>query len=530
MKTALLPCFGHGNKQPRVRPENRTSSPFFQGFAGTRHKRALGVSLAGMSGVWIDGDATKQAAAIRGGQVKPEELVAAAIARIERLNPELNAVVIPRFERALEEARGSLPAGPFRGVPLLLKDLICHTAGDPFHCGSRFLKRRNFRATHDTYLAQKFRAAGFVIVGRTNVPEFGPIPSTEPVAYGPTRNPWNCEHSPGGSSGGSAAAVAARMVAVAHGNDGGGSIRIPASATGLFGLKPSRGRVSLGPDWGDLWDGAVAEHVLTLSVRDSAAILDCIHGPMPGDPCAPPPPPCPFAEAARREPEKLRVGVLDSVPSGWATVRPECRQAVRDAAALLESLGHVVEEAYPAALAEAELQQHFGTIVMASLAAEISHWVGIVGEEPATDDLELHTRYLLEGGRQISAVQYLQAHAWLQRFARRVASWWAQGFDILLTPTMAEPPPRLGEVCATPEEPMRGFQRAIPMVAFTAPFNVTGQPAASLPLHWSADGLPIGVQLVAAYGREDLLLSLAAQVEQSRPWIARKPPIVADRL
>ncbi|GBD27233.1 6-aminohexanoate-cyclic-dimer hydrolase [bacterium HR30] len=481
-----------------------------------------------MSGVWIEGDATDQAAAVRARQVKPEELVEAAIDRIERVNPQVNAVALPLFESARQRARGPLPEGPFRGVPLLLKDLICHTAGDPFHCGSLYLKRRNYRASHDTFLAQRFRAAGFVVVGKTNVPEFGPIPSTEPVAYGPTRNPWNLAHSPGGSSGGSAAAVATRMVTVAHGNDGGGSIRIPASATGLFGLKPSRGRVSLGPEWGDLWDGAVAEHVLTLSVRDSAAILDCIAGPMPGDPVIAPAPSGRFADAVGRPPGQLRIGVLDHVPSGWTTVHPECKEAVRGAASLLASLGHHVEPAYPRALEESELQQHFGRIVMASLAAEIAHWIEVVGEPPHEDDFEIHTRYLLSAGREISAVQWVESHVWLQGFTRRMASWWESGFDILLSPTMAEPPPLIGEICATPDDPMRGFQRSIPLVAFTAPFNVTGQPAASLPLHWSSSGLPIGVQLVAAYGREDLIFSLASQLEQASPWMTRKPPVCAD--
>ncbi len=481
-----------------------------------------------MSRVWIEGDATDQAAAVRAGEVTPEELVEAAIARIEDLNPQLNAVVLPLFERARQQVRGPLPEGPFRGVPFLLKDLICHTAGDPFHCGSQYLKRRNYRASHDTYLAQRFRAAGFVVLGKTNVPEFGPIPSTEPVAYGPTRNPWSLAHSPGGSSGGSAAAVASRMVTVAHGNDGGGSIRIPASATGLFGLKPSRGRVSLGPDWGDLWDGAVAEHVLTLSVRDSAAILDCIAGTMPGDPVTAPPPAQRFVDAMRRPPQSLRIGVLDHVPSGWTTVHAECKSAVQQAATLLESLGHHVEYAYPRALEEGELQQHFGTIVMASLAAEVARWIEAVGEPPGEEDFEIHTKYLLAGGREISALRWIESHVWLQSFARRVASWWDSGFDLLLTPTMAEPPPLIGEVRATAEEPMRGFQRSIPLVAFTVPFNVTGQPAASLPLFWSSSGLPIGVQVVAAYGREDLIFSMAFQLEQASPWMGRKPPVRAE--
>jgi amidase len=480
-----------------------------------------------MSIEWPEADATALAEAVRRGAVSPLELVDHAIQEIERLNPQLNAVVLPLFEKARAQARGRLPDGPFRGVPFLVKDLICQTAGDPFHAGSRFLQRHDYRAKADTFLAQKFRAAGLVILGRTNVPEFGPVPTTEPELYGPTRNPWNLDFSPGGSSGGSAAAVAARLVPMAHGNDGGGSIRIPASATGLFGLKPSRGRVSLGPAFGDLWDGAVAEHVLTRSVRDSAAMLDCVAGAMPGDPYVAPPPAQPFVASLARPRERLRIGFLTEVPSGWAVVDSECKTAVERTARLLEELGHVVEEAFPAALAESELQQHFGTIVMGSLAWELEHWAQEVGAPVREEDVEIHTWQLAQAGRQVTATEWLRAHAWLQGYARRVAQWWADGFDLLLTPTMAQPPPRLGELRATPEEPMRAFTRAIPLVAFTAPFNVTGQPAASLPLHWSASGLPIGVQLVAAYGREDLLLSGAAQLEQAQPWIGKKPPVLA---
>ncbi len=481
-----------------------------------------------MSVDWTEADATALAEAVRRRVVSPRELVEHAIAAIERLNPELNAVVIPLFEQARAAATGPLPSGPFAGVPFLVKDLICQTAGDPFHAGSRSLKKHDYRAKSDTYLAQKFRSAGLIFLGRTNVPEFGPVPTTEPEVYGPTHNPWNLAYSPGGSSGGSAAAVAARLVPMAHGNDGGGSIRIPASATGVFGLKPSRGRVSLGPQFGDLWDGAVAEHVLTRSVRDSAAMLDWVGGAMPGDPCVAPPPAVSFTEAVRQRPRSLRIGLLLHVPSGWTTVTPECRQAAEQAARLLEGLGHRVEEAFPAALAEGELQQHYGTIVMASLAWELEHWEQEVGSPIEAQDLEIHTWQLAQAGREVSAVQWLRAHAWLQGFSRRVAEWWQSGFDLLLTPTMAQPPPRLGEVRATPEEPMRAFLRSVPMVAFTAPFNVTGQPAASVPMTWTDENLPIGVQLVAAYGREDLLFAVAAQLEEAQPWVQRKPASVAS--
>jgi len=248
-------------------------------------------------------DATAQAELVRGRKVSPLELVEAAIAQIEAVNPALNAVIIPLFEQARRQAQSpSLPDGPFRGVPLLIKDLFCQTKGDPYHAGMRLLRARGWAADHDSYLAARFRSAGLICVGRTNVPELGPIPTTEPQAYGPTHNPWDTTRSPGGSSGGSAAAVAAGMVPLAHGNDGGGSIRIPASACGLVGLKPSHGRTSLGPDAGDSWNGAVAEHVLTRSVRDTAAILDAVAGPMPGDPCVAPAPTRPSAEWPRLAP------------------------------------------------------------------------------------------------------------------------------------------------------------------------------------------------------------------------------------
>jgi amidase len=480
-----------------------------------------------MSAIDANLDATAQAELVRRREVSPLELVDAAIARVERLNPQLNAVILPRFEKARAEARGALPAGPFRGVPMLLKDLFCHTAGDPYHAGMEFLRRRNWVADKDTFLAAKFRAAGFVCVGRTNVPELGPLPTTEPLAYGATRNPWDLNRSPGGSSGGSGAAVAARLVAVAHGNDGGGSIRIPSSANGLVGLKPSRGRTSLGPDYGESWNGAVAEHVLTRSVRDTAAVLDAVAGPMPGDPYYAPPPSRPFLEEAGRDPGRLRIGLLTHVPTAMAEVHADCRCAAEDAAKLLASLGHRVEEAFPAALGEGEFQRHFGAVVMSWTARDLDHWSARVGAPIGAEDVEPHTWQLAQAGRGVPAPELIAAQVWLQGFTRRVAQWWNEGFDLLLTPTMAEPPVMLGEMTATREDPMRGFLRSLPSVVFTAPFNVTGQPAISLPLNWSPSGLPIGSQLVAAYGREDLLIQVAAQLEQARPWAERLPLIHA---
>lgn len=469
-------------------------------------------------------DGLGMAEAVRSGAVSAAELVEASIERIERRNPSLNAVIHPLFEDARRRAREPLPNGPFRGVPMLLKDLFCHTAGDPYHAGMRFLRDRQWRAKADTYLAARLRDAGFLFVGRTNVPELGPIPTTEPLAYGPTRNPWDLSRTPGGSSGGSAAAVAAGMVPLAHGNDGGGSIRVPASATGLFGLKPSRGRTSLGPDFGESWNGAVAEHVLTVSVRDSAAVLDAVSGWLPGDPYGAPPPSGPFLAEVGRPPGSLRIGLLADVPGGLAAVDPDCRAAVSDAVRLLESLGHRVEDAFPEALGNPEFQAHFTSVVMSWTAHDVEAWGREVGETVPLEELEPYTAQLVAGGRAIPATSLVASTVWLQGFTRRVAEWWKSGFDLLLTPTMACLPPRLGEMVSTIEDPLRGMMASVPMVAFTAPFNVTGQPAMSVPLFWNGSNLPVGVQLVGAYGREDLLFRLAAQLEEARPWAGRRPP------
>lgn len=472
-------------------------------------------------------DGCAQAELVRKEEVKPLELVEAAIARIEKLNPQLNAVIIPLFEKAREQAKGTLPDGPFRGVPLVLKDLFCTSAGDPYHAGMKLLKNEGWIARFDSYLTAKLRAAGFILVGRTNTPELGPIPTTEPDAYGPTHNPWNLKHTPGGSSGGSAAAVAAGLVPIAHGNDGGGSIRVPSSCCGLVGLKPSRGRTSLGPEVGDSWNGAVAEHVLTRSVRDTATVLDAVHGYMPGDPYVAPAPPRPFAQEVGADPGRLRIGLMTRAPGSIVPVDAECAAAAESTATLLESLGHSVHSSFPEALDEVEFNEHFGAVVTGCTARDLDYWGKKLGRELVAEDVEIHTWTLAGMGRRVSAVTYLAAVAWLQSFTRRVERWWGDGFDLLLTPTMAVLPPPLGEMKPTPQDPLRGFLRSTPVVAFTAPFNVTGQPAISLPLQMSASGLPIGVQLVASYGREDLLLRVAAQLEKTQPWANRLPPVHA---
>ena len=472
-------------------------------------------------------DATAQAALVAEGTVTPLELVDAAIARVEKVNPELNAVIHPLFDRARDRAAGPL-TGPFAGVPTLVKDLDGELAGAPLHLGNRLLKEIGYVATENSYLFDKLEGAGFVIVGKTNTPEFGLQATTEPHAYGATRNPWDPTRGPGGSSGGSAAAVASGMVPVAHGGDGGGSIRIPASACGLVGLKPSRGRVSVGPHAGEVWNGLVARHVVARSVRDSAAILDVLAGEMPGDPYTAPPPARPFLDAVGEDPAPLRIGLRTSPLGNICEVDPECVAAAEAAARTLAGLGHHVVEAAPEAFDDIELIGTFLNVMAANalgLVEELGHMAG----RPATEaDVEPGTWALAEAGRAVTAVQYQQtlhaAHGW----SRRMLSWWHTGeFDLLLTPTLAALPPELGTLNPIDGDPAMGTILQTPYAAFAAAFNVTGQPAISLPVAMSESGLPIGVQLVGAAYREDLLLRVAAQLEQALPWADRRPSIFA---
>jgi amidase len=473
-------------------------------------------------------DATAQAEVVRRGDASPAELVDAAVARVEKLNGELNAVIHPLFDRARRDANGALPSGPFRGVPIVVKDLDGTLAGTPYHAGNRALKGAGYIAPRTSYLFEKLEQAGFVIVGKTNTPEFGLMPVAEPEVYGPTRNPWDPKHTSGGSSGGSAAAVASGMVPVAHAGDGGGSIRIPASMCALFGLKPSRGRVSLGPDESEGWAGLVVRHVLSRSVRDSAALLDVLEGYMPGDFYTAPPPARPYANEVGADPGRLRIGLRRDATAKLAATDPECVAAVEDAARLLESLGHTVEVASPAALDKASMLDTFTKIASAAAAAEIAEIGELVGRTLTADDVEAATWVFNELAGTVSSVDYVRALHEGQSWARRVVSWWfADGFDLLLTPTLAEPPPMVGDVAATADDPLRALSRMVPFGVNTAPFNVTGQPAISLPTFWSAAGLPIGVQLVGAPNREDVLLRVAAQVEAARPWADRLPPIHA---
>jgi len=468
---------------------------------------------------WLD--ATAQAALVRSGEVSPSELVDQAIARIEKLNPQLNAVIHPLFARARSAAAGPLPDGPFRGVPLLLKDLGAELAGTPFSEGTAF--SGDYHSTVDQELTTRFLAAGFVVCGKTNTPEFGILPTTEPQRFGPSRNPWNTGHSTGGSSGGSAAAVASGMVPVAHANDGGGSIRIPASCCGLVGLKPTRARVSLAPQYGDLMGGLVAEHVVTRTVRDSAAILDAVAGPVPGDPYwAPPRHGASFAAAAASEPKGLRIAVMTASPTGSA-VHADCVRATEETAALCESLGHHLEAAALAVDGDA-FTEHFINVWAAGNAWTLLDWERRVGRTATEDDVEPLSWSLIEVGRALDSGRYLLSLQELQKITRHIAAYF-EGIDVLLTPTLGEPPAPLGTFDSPPGEPLTGLFRAAAYVPFTPPFNVTGQPGISLPLHWNEEGLPIGVQFVARFGAEETLLSLAGQLERAAPWSDRRPPV-----
>ncbi len=474
-------------------------------------------------------DATAQAELVRRRELTPLDLVDAAIARIEKLNPAVNAVITPTFERARERATSAaLPAGPFRGVPFLMKDLDNCTAGEPFHCGMRFLRDLAYVADHDAYLAERFSAAGLISLGKTNTPELGLTVTTEPEAYGPSRNPWNLDHSTGGSSGGSAAAVACGMVPAAHASDGGGSIRIPASECGLVGLKPSRGRVSLGPDYAEYWSGLVISHVVTRSVRDSAAILDAVSTPDPGDPYVAPAPRRPFVAEVGTNPGKLRMGVMARMPAGAGQLHPDCKAAVEAAAKLCEGLGHRVEYTHPEALDRfEEVTMHFSHIVTAWTASGLDEWSKLTGRPITAASVERTTWELAELGRHISAPQYVTTAKWLGRYTREMAAWWGGGFDVLVTPTIAEPPPPLGALTPSAGDAGAATTRILHLMPFTPAFNMTGQPAVSLPLHWNAAGLPIGVQFAAAYGREDVLVRLAAQLEEASPWAQKWPPVHA---
>ena len=479
-------------------------------------------------------DAHAQAKLVAEGEATPRQLVEAAIERIEQLNEPLNAVIHTQFERALDQADGELPDGPFRGVPTLIKDLGAQEEGEPNHDGARFLKAADYRPDRDSYLVEQTKAAGFIIVGRTNTPEFGSQAITEPLAYGPSRNPWNTDHTPGGSSGGSGAAVASGMVPIAHASDGGGSIRIPSSCCGLFGHKPSRGRISRGPQSGEGWGGASTYGCVSRSVRDSAAYLDAVSGVYLGDPYNAPLPERPFLDEVGAPIEHLRIGVLDRPPLDPDGADPDCIAAVSAAAGVLEELGHDVTEAWPKALEDAEFTDRYLPLIAVAARQQVDWWSEELGRELGEGDVDPMNLFFAEMGRDVSGSQYLDCLNWLHSYSRRLAAFWTdqaqggRGFDILLTPTIGLPPAEVGAMAAPTLDDVMGVlditRRFIP---FTAQFNVSGQPAMNVPLHWNADGLPIGTQLVGAPLADATLFRLAAQIEEARPWFNNTPPVFA---
>jgi amidase len=462
---------------------------------------------------------------VRSGEVSSRELVEASYEAIERLNGSLNAFVTLCAERALAEA-DAVRAGderPLAGVPIAIKDLVAVTEGVRTTFGSAALE--DWVPDHDSALVRRLRDAGAIIVGKTNLPEFGILPVTEPDLFGPCLNPWDRSRTPGGSSGGSACAVASGMVPIAHANDGGGSIRIPASCCGLVGLKPSRGRVSLAPDFTEFTGGIAIEGCVSRSVSDTALLLDVVSGYEPGDPYWAPPPSAPFIEALERAPGRLRIALATTAPLG-IPVHEHCADAARQAGTLLESLGHEVVEATPEWDDDGYIE-NFIKIWTAATGEEIHTYGRISGREIELSKLEPLTRQMVEIASSFSAVDYLVALEYLQRLARRIVSFWGE-YDILLTPTLAQPPIPIGALRPKAgEEPVQMLENSAGFVPLTPIFNVTGQPAISLPLSVSPDGLPIGVQLVGAPAAEELLLSLSAQLEAARPWADRRPEPVA---
>ncbi|MBS0255253.1 MAG: amidase [Proteobacteria bacterium] len=481
---------------------------------------ALAMGKGPMDAVLDHHDALGLAALVASRQVSAGELLEAAIVRAEVLNPRFNFMAQKHYDRARAAIARGLPHGPFTGVPWLLKDLNIYLAGELTEGGSRFFKGQ--RATHTSELVRRHEAAGFVIFGKTTTPEFGLTATTENRLTGDTRNPWEPGHIAGGSSGGAAVAVAAGVIPAAHATDGGGSIRIPASCCGLFGLKPSRGRVPMGPPRTEGWGGLSAHHAITRSVRDSAAILDATWGLESGSRYGAPAPQGSFLSQVGKAPGKLRVALM-LAPPAHSPVDPECLAAARAAARLCESLGHHVEEAAPAIDAAALGQAGFALIAPA-VAADVADRAKATGLDPA-QLLEPITQGFIAYGKTMSAMDVHRANSAVQAAAIEMARFMTR-YDVILSPTLAAPPLPLGRINLTPDCDFATWgQRAAVFSPFTQIANFTGQPGMSVPLAMSAGGLPIGVQFLGRYGDEALLFRLAAQLEAAAPWAGRRPRV-----
>jgi amidase len=487
-------------------------------------------------------DALGLADLVHRGEISPVDLVDEAIRRIEHLNPRLNAVIHPMFDQARRAAAGHIPDGPFRGVPFVVKDLVATVAGELQRNGSRFFE--GWVPRHDSEIISRYRQAGLIFVGKTNVPEFGLTPFTEPRYLGVTRNPWNPDRTAGGSSGGTASAVAAGLVPFGHGNDGGGSIRIPAAACGLFGLKPSRGRNPIGPDYGEFWQGFACDHVLSRSVRDSAAALDATAGADPGAPYVAPPPSRPFLAEVTTEPGKLRIAYT-ARPFLGKTVHADCIAGLERTVQLLRELGHEVREDAPVLDGNA-FARAFMTMICGEVAADLAMATQLTGKSLRREEFEVETWGLALMGRTLSAEAFTSAVRYMKMESRRLSAWCEQ-YDLVLTPTLSCPPPphgtyrlpgkdlmaldvlgrlRAGSVLKLSGMIAQAADTAFSFIPWTPVFNATGQPAMSVPLEWNAEGLPVGMHFIAKYGDEATLLRLAGQLERARPWFDRLPPMV----
>ena len=464
-------------------------------------------------------DGVALAALVAKGDITPGELLEVAMARAEQVTPAINAIARTQYPRAKAAVEAGLPDGPLCGVPYLIKDLSIFEKDVPAGLGSALYN--NFVPDHDSAYTTRCKRAGLVIIGRSLTPELGLSPSTEPREYGPCRNPWNLSYSPGGSSGGSAAAVSAGILPAAHATDGGGSIRTPAAHCGLFGLKPSRGRVSYAPDSGEGWGGLAVTHAVSRSVRNSALLLDIASGPEPGDPYAAPVPERPFADEVGRPPGRMKIAMMRHDHCG-NRLHAECTMAVENAAELCESLGHFVEEAAPD-ISLAELRPKNQILLATNLARALTLRWRALKREPRRDDLEALTWAVFNRGRAISGIQYVEAVAAVHAAGRKLAAFFAS-YDVILSSTLPAPPPLLGYFDMNGD--VATFSaRAAEYLTITPLSNATGTPAMSIPLYWTSDGLPIGVHFGGRYGEEAKLIQLAAQLEEAQPWFNRLPPL-----
>lgn len=467
-----------------------------------------------------DLDAVGLAELVRSRQISPSELLATAIDRIESRNPTINAVVRTMFDEAQQTVGNGVPDGPLAGVPLLLKDLRATYGGVPTTSGSRYFLDNV--APRDSELVARYKAAGMVILGKTNTPEFGGAPTTESSLFGATRNPWNLEHSAGGSSGGAAAAVAAGMVPLAHGSDGGGSVRIPAGCCGLFGFKATRGVNPAGPDYGEAWNGLSAEHVITRSVRDSAVVLDASSGPAPGDPYCAPHYDSSFASEVSRDPGRLRIAVQTTTAAG-TSAHPDCVAAIHDVARLLEDLGHTIVEAKPQ-YDNVAAGGAFRLVIASNVNASLAQYQRRIGRGPQPGELENINAMLAAEAARASASDFVEATWALHQVGRDVAPFFAE-YDVLLAPTVSAPPVPLGYLDITSTDLDDYLVKVFSWIPFTAMANQAGLPSMSVPLVWNEAGLPIGTCFTAGFGRDGLLFRLAGQLEQARPWFNRRAPI-----